>query len=351
MGKYEVSRDMVEKASTAGRLGLSLHPMDFVTGGPRPDMPATGVSWNEAARFVNWLNTSQGFQPAYKFSTQPGDAEYDSNENILLWEAGDAGFNADNPLRNRLARYVLPSAHEWYKAAFYDPFNGVYYDYPTGSDSAPSPVASGFSPNTAVYFSQPGPADIALAGGLSLNGIMGMGGNVYEWEETEFDLVNNSGSSARGDRGGFWLSSVNLSSSVRFGDVPSFEVRNNIGFRVASIPEPGTVLLAALGVAGTLMWRRSLTLSQTIRLAAVLWAALLIPSTVHAVTIETVPVGNPGNAPEMRYNLDQRPEGFGAVPYRYRIDKYEVAAGQYTEFLNAVAVGDTYGLYNEVWRP
>ena len=22
--------------------------------------PATGVSWNEAARFVNWLNTSQG---------------------------------------------------------------------------------------------------------------------------------------------------------------------------------------------------------------------------------------------------------------------------------------------------
>ena len=82
MGKYEVSRDMVEKASAEGGLGLTLDPMDFVTGGPRPDMPATGVSWNEAARFMNWLNTSQGFPAAYKFSTQPGEPGYDANANI-----------------------------------------------------------------------------------------------------------------------------------------------------------------------------------------------------------------------------------------------------------------------------
>ena len=77
IGKYEISRDMVEKASAEGGLGLTLEPMDFVTGvlgdGPRPDMPATGVSWNEAARFVNWLNESEGSAAAYKFATQPGD--------------------------------------------------------------------------------------------------------------------------------------------------------------------------------------------------------------------------------------------------------------------------------------
>jgi hypothetical protein len=86
IGKYEISRDMVSKASAAGNLGITLYPM----GRPRLAMPATGVSWNEAARFVNWLNTSNGHSPAYKFSTQPGDAGYSSNENILLWELADS---------------------------------------------------------------------------------------------------------------------------------------------------------------------------------------------------------------------------------------------------------------------
>jgi formylglycine-generating enzyme required for sulfatase activity len=60
------------------------------------------------------------------------------------------------------------------------------------------------------------------------------------------------------------------------------------------------------------------------------------------VTIETVPVGNPGNVADTRYNAT----GFGSVDYRYRIGKYEVTAGQYTEFLNAVAKDDPNGLYN-----
>jgi len=34
------------------------------------------------------------------------------------------------------------------------------------------------------------------------------------------------------------------------------------------------------------------------------------------------------------------------VDYTYNIGKYEVTAGQYTEFLNKVAATDTYGLYN-----
>ncbi len=69
----------------------------------------------------------------------------------------------------------------------------------------------------------------------------------------------------------------------------------------------------------------------------------LLAATVGAEAfIETVPVGNPGNAPDTRYETP----GYGRVDYVYNIGRYEVTAGQYTEFLNAVAATDTYGLYN-----
>lgn len=55
-------------------------------------------------------------------------------------------------------------------------------------------------------------------------------------------------------------------------------------------------------------------------------------------SLETVPVGNAGNAADST--------GYGSVGYEYRIGKYEVTAGQYTEFLNAVAGVDTYLLYH-----
>ena len=119
IGKYEVSRDMVEKASAEGDLGLTMNLAGGATG--PPEWPATGVSWNEAARFVNWLNTSEGFSPAYRFATQPGDEAYNPNENILLWDASDAGYDEANLFRNNQAHYFLPSTDEWYKAAFYDP--------------------------------------------------------------------------------------------------------------------------------------------------------------------------------------------------------------------------------------
>jgi hypothetical protein len=181
IGKYEVSRDMVTKANSVGNLGITLANITQL-GGNRPDVPATGVSWNEAARFVNWLNTNNGSSPAYKFSTRPGDVGYNSNENILLWDSADAGYDEDNQFRNSQAHFFLPSVDEWHKAAYYDPDAnggaGGYWVFPIGSDSAPTAVASGILAGTAVY-NQPflqGPADVTLAGGLSPYGVMGMGG-------------------------------------------------------------------------------------------------------------------------------------------------------------------------------
>jgi formylglycine-generating enzyme required for sulfatase activity len=63
------------------------------------------------------------------------------------------------------------------------------------------------------------------------------------------------------------------------------------------------------------------------------------------VVIETVHVGNPGNVGELSGGGEQA-RICGAVAYTYNIAKYEVTAGQYCEFLNAVAATDTYGLYD-----
>jgi formylglycine-generating enzyme required for sulfatase activity len=66
------------------------------------------------------------------------------------------------------------------------------------------------------------------------------------------------------------------------------------------------------------------------------------------VTIDTVYVGNAGN-PNDPSDGDTDTAGiqnFGAVASAYRIGTYEVTVGQYTEFLNAVAMTDTYALFN-----
>jgi len=70
-------------------------------------------------------------------------------------------------------------------------------------------------------------------------------------------------------------------------------------------------------------------------------------------SLETVTVGDPGNAGELSgagaggYGPDRV---CGAVSYAYSIGKYEITAAQYTDFLNKVAATDTYGLYhNWMW--
>lgn len=63
------------------------------------------------------------------------------------------------------------------------------------------------------------------------------------------------------------------------------------------------------------------------------------------ITIQTVSVGNAGNATDAT-SMNAGSGHFGAVAYAYKIGKHEVTAGQYAAFLNAVATTDTFGLYN-----
>jgi formylglycine-generating enzyme required for sulfatase activity len=219
------------------------------------DRPATSVSWNEAARFVNWLNTSQGYSAAYKFTT--GGA----NDNIALWTISDAGYDAANPFRNANAHYFLPSEDEWYKAAYYDPNKSGgagYWNYATGSDSAPTAVSGGTTSGTAVYrqaFAS-GPANITNAGGLSPYDTMAQNGNVWEWVESGYTAPNDSAGELRVVRDGTWYYlGSSLTSSTRVGYGPAFADSDG-GFRVAAVPEPSAFLLTLIGTLGVVLRRK-----------------------------------------------------------------------------------------------
>ena len=235
LGVYEVSRGQLEKANAAGSLGITMSDMSGY-GGNGLLKPATGISWYEAAKYVNWLNTSSGGTAAYKFV----------GGTFQLWSSTDAGYNANNMFRNSLAKYVIASSNEWYKGA-YGKADGSWSNFPNGTDIAPTAVASGTAANTAVYTFQSGPADINNAGGLSSYGTMGQGGNAFEWNETAFDGSNDTAGESRERRGADWYGfSTSLVASSRYSLDPTIEYDIN-GFRVASVPEPSSLSLLALG--------------------------------------------------------------------------------------------------------
>ena len=242
---YEISQDAITKATASGMANVT-------AGAWTGNQPAANISWYEAAAFVNFLNTNSGKTAAYDLTFSSG------SWSMALWSSGQAWTaGGTNLYRNKDAFYFLPSENEWYKAAYYNAAGTNYFLYPTGSDTAPTAVASGTNAGSAVYDGAASvPAIVASAGGLSPYGTMGQGGNVFEWNESAFDGSNSSASEDRAIRGGSWGSSGgSLRSSGRVYDVPSFEFFF-IGFRVASVPEPSTYALLLLGAGAVYIWKR-----------------------------------------------------------------------------------------------
>ncbi len=259
MGIHEVSNSMLS-AFNALRINPQSDPQ-LPTGDVSTPLfsgankPSYLLTWNAAARFVNWLNTSKGYSAAYNITTTGLGS---LNDNITLWTNLDAGYDAANPFRNSNAHYFLPSENEWYKAAYYDPNKSGgagYWDYATGSNTAPTAVAGGIASGTAVYNLQANPADVTNAGGLSPYGTMAQNGNQWEWCETGFTAPNNEANEGRVIRGGNYNSvPVLLPPSNRYSAGPSLFETN--GFRVASVPEPSALLLTLIGTLGVVTRRR-----------------------------------------------------------------------------------------------
>jgi len=241
---HEISQNAIDKATASGMANVT-------AGAWTGSQPAANITWYEAAAFVNFLNTNSGKTAAY-------DLTFTTNWSMALWSSDQAWTaGGTNLYRNKDAFYFLPSENEWYKSAYYNAAGTNYFLYPTGSDTAPTPVASGTNAGSAVYNNAASvPAIVDSAGGLSPYGTMGQGGNVYEWNESAFAGTNSSSSDARAVRGGDFLNTeLNLRSSFRSFLDPTFE-DGGIGFRVASVPEPSTYALLLMAGAGWLLWRR-----------------------------------------------------------------------------------------------
>jgi formylglycine-generating enzyme required for sulfatase activity len=249
MSKYEVSEAMIEVANAVGGISITKDNRG-------DDKPATSVTWYESAKFVNWLNSNSGNSPAYKF---------DLAGNFQLWEACDAGYDPQNRYRNTLAKYFLPNVDEWFKAAYYDPVTGAYYNYPTGSDLVPDGIDFVGDPNFEAVYRETAyndePNNIADVGLLSSYGTAGQGGNVMEWLETDSDSINDDTIfMGRTARGGYWQQFPIVMQAGHSGISSSpFAEGGIIGFRVASltIPEPSTVTILCLGCLGFTCRRRT----------------------------------------------------------------------------------------------
>jgi hypothetical protein len=249
MAVTEAPTDWITKATA---LGLA----NVIADAYGASQPAANMTWYEAAAFVNFLNTSTGHQAAYQLTGVTA---------LTPWASGDAWqLGGENLYRHKDAYYFLPSEDEWYKAAYHknDGVTANYWDYATGSNRSPIAVSSGTAAETVVYnqpFPGQGPAAVKNAGGLSAYGTMGQSGNVWEWNESDSDGINNSASRSRTFRGGEWASPVRTVSSRahNFGNPVAGD--GSIGFRVASVPEPSsTVLILGSGLMFLARRRRAL---------------------------------------------------------------------------------------------
>ncbi|MCH7599457.1 MAG: DUF3556 domain-containing protein, partial [Myxococcales bacterium] len=200
----------------------------YATISGRSDMPVNFVSWYDSIRFANWLHNGQG----------SGDTE---TGGYTLLGGTPTPTNGLSITRNAGATWFLTSEDEWYKAAYYDPSTNSYFDYPTASNTAPIAEAPAGGGNSANYNLAVGDfTDVgAYISSDSPYGTFDQGGNAWEWNEA---LIGGSG---RGLRGGSWFSSsLSLLASTRIIDDVLFETDETVDFRVATVPEPSTAVLA-----------------------------------------------------------------------------------------------------------
>ena len=258
MGTYEISQDAIEKATAGGLASV-------VAGAHTGNEPAANMTWYEAAAFVNWLNDQR--TPGLKAYNLTGVSSLTPWASVDAWQAG-----GENLFRHKDAYYFLPSEDEWYKAAYHQNtgVNADYWDYATGSNSIPTAVASGTTAGTAVYNGVAGsPAAVNNAGGLSAYGTMGQNGNVWEWNESAVDGINNSSPEDRVMRGGSWSYNESFLRSSNREIIAPTNLSSDFGFRVASAevgtgsapepsaPEPSsTVLMISAGLLAIARRRR-----------------------------------------------------------------------------------------------
>jgi formylglycine-generating enzyme len=205
--------------------------------------PVGFVSFFDAARFVNWLSHGQPHGPQGNDTTEDG----------TYFLGGVTDPDNLSVVRKSNAWIVVPNEDEWYKAAYYkgDGLDAGYWQFATQSDVRPShepPPGTDLIKGSANLGYAAGPPYYTTEVGAytakpscSAYGAFDQDGNVIEWIETigKDDL-------ARGFRGGGYTSTNDAAGAgFHTGRAAGDSFRETVGFRVASIPEPGELALLA----------------------------------------------------------------------------------------------------------
>ena len=221
IGKYEVTNAQWNAFTAAAGVPTG---NAYWTGAQQP---TNMVSWFEAAQFCNYLTSGDKYSGAYKF---------DISGNFL-------GIDRVLSISTYGTTYVIPTEDEWYKAAYYKPDGSGYSLYANGTSTAP---IAGVNSNYGDAIGSPWEI---TNGTQEQNGTFDMMGNVWEWDETLFF------GSYPGVRGGSYFNIVGyLASSYQYGGDNPTDEYDAVGFRVASVPEPATLLL--LGIGGLVLRRK-----------------------------------------------------------------------------------------------
>lgn len=226
--------------------------------------PVNWLTWNSAARFVNWVANGGAGNPS------------------ASTETGTYDFTGSNPTQRAAnAQVFLPSQDEWYKSAFYRGTGSSYANWPTNASPLGNAPAATLVGNAGTAANQGNLNNVNLAtGGVSNVGIYtnqstsfyqlyDMMGNVAEMTDT----FPTSGSYVL--YGGSWAWAVTGWDSLSSTQTRTLSQLNpQLGFRIATVapvPEPGTIAMALsglIGLVGTRWIRRRKPTPQTAEAAA-----------------------------------------------------------------------------------
>jgi formylglycine-generating enzyme required for sulfatase activity len=214
--------------------------------------PVNFVNWYSAARFANWLHNGQ-------------------TTNVASMETGSYTLNnvASGPVLTRTANatWVLPNLNEWFKGGFHNATgltSSSYTQYASNSNTMPTAsVTSLTAANTANFNGATAGSTGPLAVGAYTNttsayGLYDMMGSVTEMTEAA-QATSGTGLNRYATVSGAW-SSLSTTFAANFSlayTTPLYAgtaaANSATGFRLAKVepvPEPGTIALAGVGLAG-----------------------------------------------------------------------------------------------------
>lgn len=205
----------------------------------RANNPVNYVSFWDAARFANWLHNGQPSGPQSNSTTEDG-----------AYTLSAGAMTANSVTRNANWQWAVSSSNEWYKAAYYQPASqggdsDNYWLYPTSSNTAPTGGQANYLPS--------GIGNTTAVASYAANyyGVYDMAGNVYEMNDS-IPAGPFRGPSWGGayDNIAGWLTPLN-----GYVQLPTFE-REQLGFRVVTVPVPVPASAALLAVGGLVAARR-----------------------------------------------------------------------------------------------